>query len=417
MSGTSSHWRSKIRNEDAAGIIKKACPPFDNVGKLKPVQVVKGGDDGPARSFYTYIPPQLCASLLPPSPSRGGLSKPTAQLRIILAIHGFGGRPLQEIKKWRNASISLNSVILAPEGTLTESTHRLGWNAHDCCGDPVVNEIDDVDFITNGVVEVFLGALKEQGDDARAVFQMNNINVVATGFSNGGFVSSLLGLLPGDDRPSWLVGILPTGGYQYDVDLYLYGGIPRPHPLPMMAHHGGRDSIVIPDGCCAESKCQLDIGINQTTCTSVQNAFEMWSHINGCSSYALDDEIVINGQMEKVDKGKNVTCWKGQDCDEPTNLCLWNNEGHAWGFQFPGIEIAQTWVHNVFHDAEMRSKTIDNHGNNLGYTPSISHSKKGKTAFSVAFALLGLLLLLFCMSRKMHCFLGNGRKRKSSKSV
>ena len=54
---------------------------------------------------------------------------------------------MQEIKKWQDVADSLDAIIIAPVGTETKTTgtHKLGWNAIDCCGDPVLNEIDDMD--------------------------------------------------------------------------------------------------------------------------------------------------------------------------------------------------------------------------------------------------------------------------------
>ena len=391
------------------------------------------GEAGTTRVLYVYIPSQLCSALLSQSSSLRLPTESTDEshsnpLRVILAMHGYGGRALQEIKKWHDSAVSLNSIILAPQGTLTPSTNKLGWNAIHCCGDPVLNEIDDMGFIMNGVVEVFLNTLRRRGDENYDVWK---INVIATGFSNGGFVSSLLGLLSVANRPSWLVGIVPMGGYQYDVELY--DGSSKPHPLPMMSHHGGRDSVVYPNGCCAstnnsESNCYFDIGIKQRTCTSVQSAFEMWSHINGCSSTVLDEHIVNDRRVEKVGKDQEpiVTCWKGIDCIDPTNFCLWNNEGHAWGFQFPGIGMAQTWMEAVFHSAETRSSNlieehtiITEHGDesNISYASAISnnqHSKKGKLIFSATVALLGVFIVVFYTRKKVRCFSGLGRKRKTS---
>jgi len=290
----------------------------------------------------------------------------------------------------------------------------------------VRNEIDDIDFITNGVVETFLNVFQKQDNSIDASFQ--KANVIATGFSNGGFMSSLLGLLSEANRPSWLVGTVPMGGYQYDANLY--EGPSKPRPMPMMSHHGGRDSIVIPDGCCAsadnsESNCVLDIGIKQQTCTSVQRAFEMWSHINGCSSSVLDDGTVKGRRVAKVDQDQEpiLTCWKGKECIEPTNFCLWNNEGHSWGFQFPGTEMTQTWMEQIFHRAEARSRNIvkDKILDVIDDEFSMTHrSIKGKCVFISSFLVLMAIFLctMHSATKKVMCFIiGNGRRRKSSKDI
>ncbi|KAL7528370.1 hypothetical protein ACHAXR_004480 [Thalassiosira sp. AJA248-18] len=249
-------------------------------------------------------------------------------------------------------------------------------------------------------------------------------------------MSSLLALLSVNDRPPWLVGIVPTGGYQYGVELY-DGPSSKPHPLPMMSHHGGRDSIVIPDGCCAssnnstESNCLFDIGIKQKTCTSVQSAFELWSHINGCSSTMLDKDMTNNNRrrLKNVDKVQAplFTCWEGIDCTEPTTFCLWKNEGHSWGFQFPGIGVSQTWMGEVFNRGERihgsnlikEDSMMDDRGDELNasyYASAISYNRnaKGKLIFCAAFALLGLFIALIISRKNCIVFIGKGRKRKTS---
>ena len=445
----SSSWRLQrtetTRDNDSfvKFIIRSSCPTEGDVTKIKPIQVVNNNSlrrkvDASQRSFHVYMPPRLCSTLLskqkPNKKHNNGIISP---LRIILAIHGYGARPMQEIKKWHNVAISLNAIILAPQGTLTtenrgggKKEEKLGWNAIHCCGDPVTNEIDDIDFITNGVVEMFLNALGGQTmmTNSNGVrLQQQRANVIATGFSNGGFMSSLMGLQSANARPSWLVGIVPISGYQYDIELY--NGNPTTHPLPMMAHHGGRDKVVNPDGCClvdnnkSESNCQFGIGNKQDSCTSAKSAFDMWSLINGCSSTILDSEVV--DQSQRVDKLDDLyTCWKGQDCIEPTNFCLWNEEGH--NPQFPGIEMTQTWIENVFRHAEFQSNNIveehvaNSHhddGLNIAYAAaiSLSHPKEGRRVFYTLIILsaLALLLCMHKMQRIKACLLYYKQRKKT----
>ncbi|KAL7550847.1 hypothetical protein ACHAWF_014053 [Thalassiosira exigua] len=271
------------------------------------------------RSFYVYFPPKLCSS---------NATIPTIESwRIILGLHDYGGGPLDEIRKWREAAISLNAIILAPEGTMTESENKLGWNAIECCGDPVVNEVDDVDFLVNGTVEVFLNSIKKEGPS-------NGVHVIAAGFGNGGFMSSLLGLLPGEtykklssqhislwrewpSRPSWLGGTVSMGGYQYDLAQFYFGlSSTRPEPLPVMMHHGALDAVVSPNGCCqlpndvSRSNCDFGIGAKEALCMSVQNTFGLWSSINRCNSTVRDEGITNGKELEP-----GVTCWKGIECN------------------------------------------------------------------------------------------------------
>lgn len=450
----SSSWRLQrtetTRDNDSfvKFIIRSSCPTEGDVTKIKPIQVVNNnslrrkGVDSQQRSFHVFMPPRICSTLLS-LPNKKKHNNGVPPLRIILAIHGYGARPMQEIKKWHNVAISLNAIILAPQGTLTtenrgggKKEEKLGWNAIHCCGDPVTNEIDDIDFITNGVVEMFLNALGGQTmmtNPNGAWLQQQRANVIATGFSNGAFMSSLMGLQSANARPSWLVGIVPISGYQYDIELYNGNPAnddPGPHPLPMMAHHGGRDKVVNHNGCClvdnskSESNCQFGIGNKQDSCTSAKSAFDMWSLINGCSSTILDSEIVV--QSLSVDKEDDLyTCWKGQDCIEPTNFCLWNKEGH--NPQFPGIEMTQTWIENVFRHAELQSNNIveDHLANsehddelNIAYAAAISfyesHPKEGRRVYaSIILSALVLLLCMYKMQRIKACLLYYKQRKKT----
>ncbi|KAL3799290.1 hypothetical protein HJC23_013015 [Cyclotella cryptica] len=361
------------QKSDLTEFIKKlSCPSNDDLSRLLPWKI---SNDASTRSFLVYIPPSLCRDLITTNNTTNG--DESRSWRILLAIHGYGGMPSQEIKKWHDVAIDLHAIIVAPQGTVTASNNRMGWNAIDCCGDPVVNKVDDVGFL-NGIINVFVETLFSVQSDNHDGVGTDQVHVIATGFSNGGFLSSLLGLQR--QRPWWLVGIVPTGGYQYALKLYgnfddtaassqesSQPSSSNPLPLPMMAHHGGKDGVVKPDGCCAspamestniESNCPLDIGINQQTCTSIQTAFEKWSQINGCKSMSMNvGEISTQGGDRGLIEAP-YTCWEGNECLASTELCIWTNEGHIWGAQFPGVDLARDWMEKVFLKAESKPAVV-----------------------------------------------------------
>ncbi len=387
---------------------KPLCSSTNTINKRgRPTQwdVSKGFDDKiNSRSFSVYVPPNFC--------SNGAQQQQhDVPLRIILAIHGYGGKPVQEIRKWQDVADALNSIIIAPMGTRSIDNQKLGWNAVECCGDPVLNEIDDLDFVLNGVMEVFLNQLDDiNSSNYKTSSRMkkdNRVHVIATGFSNGGFFTSLLGIT--DDRPKWLVGIIPTGGYQYDI--IAYSNTPE---LAIFMHHGGKDSVVNPNGCCisnepkrrkkgSKTNCMFDIGVKQDTCQSVQSVFHLWSRINGCSSDQYNDRSIEEGVISSESQ-----CFVGKDCIEPTSLCIWTNEGHSWGGTFPGIEMMQPWMEDVFVRAE--KKQLD-HEDAPVSRPN-QRVRVGKSIFmSASLILLGLIAL-----RAAYVFLKRrNRMKKSSK--
>lgn len=329
---------------------------------------------------------------------------------------------MQEIKKWQDVADSINAIIIAPVGTETIGSHKLGWNAIDCCGDPVLNKIDDMDFVVNGVMEVFLNeVINSKSSNMNSRWKNVRPHVIATGFSNGGFFTSLMGL--SNDRPHWLVGIVPTGGYQYDVDAYLN----THQPLPIFMHHGGKDSVVDPNGCCIISKeakqrkdgsktnCPFDIGAKQESCQSIESVFHLWSRINGCSS---DDN---SRSMEENDGDNLSKCFEGKDCMEPTNFCMWIDEGHSWGGKFPGTAMMQPWMDKVFVQAES-TKVFEEGDNkkstNKSYVPIATNNRNrtGKSVFlsatSVLFGFITFYTVYLFLKRRN--FIKSSTKRKTS---
>ena len=403
---------------------KPLCPSTtaDNSKRNTPIQwdVSRGDDDknNSSRSFTVYTPSNFCSGAQQQQ-------EEDVPLRILLAIHGYGGKPTQEIRKWQVVADSLNSIIIAPMGTETIESHRLGWNAVECCGDPVVNEIDDFDFVIHGVMELFLNQFihSSSSSSISSIGRNKRAHVITTGFSNGGFFTSLLGL--SKNRPEWLVGIVPTGGYQYDTNAYSN----THQPLAVFMHHGGRDSVVNPDGCCfakeskqrkngSKSNCNFDIGVKQETCQSIHSVFHLWSRINGCSS--SDNYGSRSIKEENGDNSVESECFKGNDCIEPTNFCMWTNEGHSWGIKFPGIEMVHPWMKDVFARAEAKSLEHSDETRDidiLSSTPTTQgHPLMGKSIFlSATLILLGFIVLrVSYLFLKHRNFIRRSHKRKNS---
>ena len=105
-----SSWRLRrtetTRNNDDSFveiIIRSSCPTECDLTKIKPIKVVNNnslrrkGVDSQQRSFHVYMPPRLCSTLFS-LPNKKKHNNGVPPLRIILAIHGYGARPMQEIK-------------------------------------------------------------------------------------------------------------------------------------------------------------------------------------------------------------------------------------------------------------------------------------------------------------------------------
>jgi poly(3-hydroxybutyrate) depolymerase len=253
---------------------------------------------------------------------------------IMLAFHGFGSHPEREIAKWKSTAEQQELILVAPAGSNNPHKHQhdmLGWNAIDCCGDPVASKTDDLDF-ARGIVEAIATIGQNDKDNSRIMGVADASNVVAAGWSNGGFFVSLLALQTRDQRPPWLKGVIPTGGYQYDTTLY---DGDRVDPLPIFAHHGSMDQVVRPGGCCHSPQgqptttpnCPIQIGSLRDSCVSAVAAFTLWSnHINGCEHDATVTEVSPEGAI----------CMAGSHCRTVTKLCMWPDAANTTGPKCPG---------------------------------------------------------------------------------
>ena len=115
------------------------------------VTVVGVGTAGRVQTFYVYSPPRHCsAGRYHDHRYRRGRWDGRTTMRVILAIHGYTGQPLQEVAKWRGAAGDLGAIVIAPAGTLTSGEPGLGWNGIHCCSDPVRGAVDNLDFVVRG---------------------------------------------------------------------------------------------------------------------------------------------------------------------------------------------------------------------------------------------------------------------------
>jgi len=327
---------------------------------------IKHADAGQERRIFVHVPPSICSEENDDNDTK---------YPILLAFHGYGGGPRHEIQKWKSTCDDRKYILVAPQGSTNKNVDtQLAWNAIDCCGYPASQNTDDVDFV--------IGVMKTLDTVPHA----DTSNVVATGFSNGGFFVSLLGLLQRGKRPEWLKAIVPTGGYQYDTSLYNDGV----DPLPMFAHHGESDSVVRPEGCCRDpskgdrkSNCPANIGSLRDTCLPVEQAFNLWAtNINACDN------------TQKYNTGEGVTCWIGTRCRATTKLCMWPNAGHSWGGEMPGVDMVGEFLEEL--------KMMDSKSKVQGIVTHMDSSRS--STLSLLLLVVGALAVvaLFALTRVPH---------------
>jgi polyhydroxybutyrate depolymerase len=224
---------------------------------------------------------------------------PTKPTPVVLNFHGLAESPsLEEGLTLMDAEAdSQGFVVIYPQGTGT----LLSWNAGACCGDAVQNNVDDVGFV---------GALLDQ---AEAQLCVDTGRIFATGMSNGGFFSHVLGC----ELSSRIAAIAPVAGVM---------GIPTctpSRPVPVIEFHGTSDLLVPYNGNPA-------IGY-----TSVPDTVAGWVQRDGCLGQAMT--TYSNG---------DATCVTYSQCNAGADvtLCTITGGGHTWpgGTPFPLLGVTST---------------------------------------------------------------------------
>ncbi len=146
--------------------------------------------------------------------------------RLILVLHGGGGRPGQIA---RNAQMSAPALAMGYAVAYPSGSGRFGlltWNAGYCCGYAQRENIDDLTFL-NAVA-----------DDARARFGLSPQPFYITGMSNGAMMAETFAALY-PDRISAAAAVAGT----LDLGRYAPKG-----PVPLLVIHGTADENVRHDG-------------------------------------------------------------------------------------------------------------------------------------------------------------------------
>lgn len=174
--------------------------------------VVSGGLE---RTYRVYCPPKLA----------GGDQAP-----VVVCFHGAGASAQFVIDHYGvlEEAKSRGWIAVFPEGTgLLSGTGAFGlqtWNAGDCCGYAKLNDIDDVGFFEDLLL------------DLSSEYPANLDQVCATGMSNGAMMTYRLAC----ERPDLLAAVAPVAGS-------LESDLPTA-PVPILAIFGLLDPIVPLEG-------------------------------------------------------------------------------------------------------------------------------------------------------------------------
>lgn len=143
-----------------------------------------------AKAYDNFV--RKAFSLSPPLVALPSDYDPERPAPLIIALHGYGGRPNGYPAQWRPAAEKIGAILATPHGL-----QRLGegyfWGG-----------IEEAEIIVKLTIEY-----------VRQTHAFDEESVVLTGFSQGGFMAMAIGAR----NPDLFAGIIPmAGGYRPEID-------------------------------------------------------------------------------------------------------------------------------------------------------------------------------------------------------
>jgi len=235
---------------------------------------------GRTRAYTVHFPPALALERRYP---------------LIIVLHGGGGNRhnAAQMSGMNALADKGNFIVVYPDGTGQLEDKLLTWNAGNCCGYALDNDIDDVGFI-RALIEKFE---RDPHIDPKQIY--------VTGMSNGGMMAYRLACELADK----IAAIAPVAG-ALNVEC-------KPTaPISVIAFHGMADQHVLFEG--GAPIVQADPHPREDK--SVAYAMSFWAQHNRCAA------------IPKRDERGNIVHDTYTNCADGTAVELYaiKGEGHTW---------------------------------------------------------------------------------------
>jgi polyhydroxybutyrate depolymerase len=243
--------------------------------------------DGIERNYILYTPPTINSNQPVP---------------LVIALHGGGGNAdsIARMTELNTLADKEKFIAAYPNGSGRLGDALLTWNAFTCCGYAVEQNTNDIGFIEKMIEKI----KTEKKIDEKKIY--------ATGFSNGAYMTYLIGCKLSDE----IAAIAPVSG--------AIGEPCEPTTsIPVIAFHGTDDEYVLYNG-----GVTIKNKDKRPADKSVQYAMNFWSQNNNCNT---EPTTSTDGNIEH----KIYTGCKNNAAVELYTIL---NGGHAWPGSKPGIK-------------------------------------------------------------------------------
>ena len=229
---------------------------------------------------------------------------------LVVALHPFGGNApwFESMTGFSIKADSNNFIVVYPNGTGSP----VSWNAGNCCGNAMEDNIDDVGFISTLI------------DTISANYNIDSTRIFATGFSNGSMMSYRLAA----ELSEKIAAIAGASG-QMNLD-----ECNPVRAVPIMHLHAMDDNVLPYEG--GPSLVYVF--------PSVDSVIDIWVEINNCET---EPDTIINSDDLMVRK------WAALSSNADIVLYTTPSGGHTWLTSIPATDS----IWNFFNTHPMDPST------------------------------------------------------------
>ncbi len=296
--------------------------------------------DGRERNYQLHIPPAYDGTTLQP---------------VVLVFHGGGGTANNAINQTHFDKVADANGFIAvfPNGSGLLRRVLLTWNAGNCCGYAVENEVDDVGFVCALISEL------------TSTLAIDPRRVYATGLSNGAIMSYLLACEAAD----LIAAIGPVAGAQNS---------PNCSPasqVSLIAIHGDADGAVPYEAGTPETQPDRRNRVDNSVAASTG----FFVTLDGCDAQPTRSQSGSIGH----------DTWGGCADGRGVELYTVGGGGHAWPGGEPGFAGSDTpmteidaseliWAFLAAHPKPLRARDLSRRGTTEGPHPDELAARSGR---------------------------------------
>lgn len=227
-------------------------------------------------------------------------------LPVMLAFHGGGG-DAAGFQGYAGLDVVADRegfIVAYPNGSGVLPRRLLTWNAGECCGYAMNNNVDDVAF----AIAVLDDLARRIGVDTRRVY--------ATGHSNGAMMAYRLAA----ERSDRIAAIIPVAG------AYAMERFAPSRPVAILHIHSVDDPRALYNGGTGPPFPGTQV---RSSHRPVMEGIERWVAFNGCNRTPTIVET-RTGQTGTINAGQTATLLRWEGCTAPVAHWRLTGVGHAW---------------------------------------------------------------------------------------